>query len=80
MTVLISLQFHLENQYVVMQTFDYMLQEDMKALIGLRNWENVAREEATFAVEKFSCFLPRRNTIDLGDVWTFVVPNSSRYG
>ena len=52
----------------------------MQALTGLRRWQKALREEAGFAVEAFSCFLPKRKNIDLGEAWTFVTPNMSRYG
>lgn len=57
-----------------------LLQEDMQALSGLKRWQSVLKEEAGFAVEAFSCFLPKRQSIDLGKAWTFVVPDMSRYG
>ena len=52
----------------------------MQALSGLKRWQSALKEEAGFAVEAFSCFLPKRQNIDLGKAWTFVVPDMSRYG
>lgn len=49
----------------------------MQALTGLQKWLTVSREEAEFAVEAFKCFLPRRKNYDLGEAWTFVVPDVS---
>ena len=52
----------------------------MQQLTGLQRWQNTAKEEAVFAVDPFSYFLPKRKNINLGEVWTVVAPNISRYG
>ena len=59
---------------------DQTLHGDMQALTGLRRWQSVVKEETGFAVEKFSCFLPKRKDINLGEPWIFVAPNMSRFG
>ena len=51
----------------------------MKTLAGLQRWQHTAREEAVFAVDAFSCFLPKKN-VNLGEVWSVVAPDMSHYG
>ena len=59
---------------------DQTLHGDMQALTGLRRWQSAVKEEAGFAVEKLSCFLPKRKDINLGEPWIFVAPNMSHFG
>jgi hypothetical protein len=57
-----------------------LFQADMEALKGLERWQNAMKKEAGFAVEKFSCFLPKRENINLGETWMVVSSDMSRFG
>lgn len=54
--------------------------EDMRSLTGLKQWQEAFKPEASFSVEVFKTFLPKRLNVNLGEPWMIVTPDVSRFG
>lgn len=52
----------------------------MRSLTGLKQWQEAFKPEASFSVEVFKTFLPKRLNMNLGEPWMIVTPDVSRFG